>query len=45
VTCVHIQVGNDCDQNYLMYVGYNHFNYSRYVYVFLYIFHCVFILF
>jgi len=45
VTWVNIQIGNDCDENYSMYVSYNHFNHSSYVYVFLYIFHCVFILF
>ena len=45
MTLVHIQIGNDYDENYLMYVSYNHFNYSSYVYVFMYIFHCAFKLF
>ena len=42
MTWVHIQIGDDCDENHLMYVSYDHFNYSSYVYFFFYIFHCIF---
>ena len=42
MTWVHIQIGNDYDENYLIYVSHNCRNCSSYVYVFLYIFHCVF---